>query len=188
MKTRLAATTIALALLPVPAWAHPGHEASGLVAGLIHPLTGADHLVAMVLVGIWAALFAPAGRTALAVPAAFLAAMAIGFLSAPLLGGAPAEALIITSLVVLGTAAAAGLRAPWLLAVLAAGLFGFSHGLAHGGETPGDALPALFAAGFLLSTAVLHGIGMVAARRLPVVLTRVMSAAAAAAALIVSAA
>ena len=58
-----------------PALAHPGHEASGF----LHPFTGLDHLLAMVGVGMWAALLAvrkPAA--AFLVPVAFLAMMAMG--------------------------------------------------------------------------------------------------------------
>lgn len=177
-----------LALVPTAAWAHPGHDASaGLVAGLIHPLTGLDHLVAMALVGVWAALFAPKTRTALLVPGAFVSAMIAGFAISAYLPGLPAEGLILASLAVLGLAAAAGLRAPLPLAVAAAGLFGFGHGLAHGFETPEGAFPALFAAGFLASTAVLHGFGMLMARVLPERLTRAVSAVAAVGALVAAA-
>lgn len=187
--TRLACRAAAMAaFVPTSAWAHAGHdETGGLISGLTHPVTGVDHLVAMVLVGVWAALFAPRGKTALLVPGAFLAAMAAGFAGSAFLGGLPAEALILLSLAVLGLAAGLGLRAPIALAMLAAGLFGFGHGLAHGFETPGGAFPALFALGFLISTAALHGLGVLTARFLPVPLMRGASAVAAASALALAA-
>jgi urease accessory protein len=175
----------AMVALPTPAWAHPGHGAgAGLVAGLAHPFTGIDHLVAMALVGVWAALFAPRTKAALLVPGAFVAAMIAGFAVSAYAPGVPAETLILASLAVLGIAAGAGLRAPLPLAVAAAGLFGFGHGLAHGFETPQGAFPALFAGGFLLSTAALHGFGMIAARVLPSWLARGLSVLAAAGALV----
>lgn len=182
---RLFLPAAVLALVPTAAWAHPGHDATaGFLSGLTHPLTGADHLVAMALVGVWAALFAPRTKAALLVPGAFVGAMVLGFAGSAFLVGFPAEALILTSLAVLGIAAALGLRAPLPLAAAAAGLFGFGHGLAHGFETPEGAFPALFAAGFLASTAMLHGLGIIAARLLPALLTRGLSAIAAVSALV----
>jgi urease accessory protein len=185
MTKRLVFPAMALALVPTAAWAHPGRDATtGFLSGLTHPLTGPDHLVAMALVGVWAALFAPKTKAALLVPAAFVAAMILGFAISAYVPGLPAEGLILASLAVLGIAAGAGLRAPLPLAAAAAGLFGFGHGLAPGFETPEGAFPALFAAGFLVSTAALHGLGMIAARFLPSRLTRGLSAVAAVGALV----
>lgn len=182
LHTRFArVATVASLLVPSAAWAHVGHDESlGFLSGLAHPVTGADHLVAMALIGVWAAMFAPRTKAALLVPGAFVGAMTIGFAGSALFTGIPAEALIITSLVVLGVAAGAGLRAPMPLAIGAAAIFGFAHGLAHGFETPYGAFPALFAAGFLVSTAALHGLGMLAGRFLPNALTRGVSVLAAA--------
>jgi urease accessory protein len=176
-----------MAFVPTAAWAHPGHDGSaGFVAGLAHPLTGLDHLVAMALVGVWAALFAPKTRTVLLVPGAFVAAMILGFAISAYSPGLPAEGLILASLAVLGIAAGTGLRAPLPLAVAAAGLFGFGHGLAHGFETPAGAFPALFAAGFVASTAALHGLGMLAGRFVPAKLMRGISVIAAGSALVLA--
>jgi urease accessory protein len=168
----------ALALAPATAWAHAGHDGSGgLISGLEHPLTGVDHLVAMVLVGLWAGLLAPKSRLALSLPAAFLAAMLAGFVTSAFAGADFAEPLILLSLVVMGAAAALRLRAPMPLAMGAAALFGFAHGLAHGFETPGGAFPALFAAGFLVSTGALHTLGLWLARVLPVPAMRALGVA-----------
>src|SRR5437868_5666502 len=70
----------ALAMLSTPALAHDGDHAGGLLAGLIHPLAGADHLMAMVAVGLWAAAQAPAAKRWL--PALFPLAMMLGALTA----------------------------------------------------------------------------------------------------------
>jgi len=171
----IAATT---ALLPTAVWAHPGHEGSGgLYAGIAHPLTGIDHLVAMLLVGVWAGLLTPKDRCALALPATFLGAMLAGFFAGPLIGGTIAEPLILLSLVALGAAAAFRLPAPMPLAVAAVAVFGFAHGMAHGFETPSGAFPLLFAAGFAVTTAMLHGIGLWLVRVLPAPLLRMLGAA-----------
>jgi urease accessory protein len=188
MKKRFAPIAGLAAMAPTAAWAHPGHEeAGGLVAGFWHPLTGADHLVAMVLVGVWAGLLAPEKRAALLIPLGFLGAMTAGFVSSAVLGGGLAEPLILLSLAMLGLAAAFRVCAPTELAVAAAALFGFAHGMAHGFETPEGAFPALFALGFLACTAALHGAGLALARILPTAVVRALSGAAAATALAVAA-
>lgn len=140
----------------------------------------------MVLVGVWAGLMAPDRRASLLLPAGFLAAMIAGFASSAVLGGALAEPLILLSLAVLGFAAAFRLRPRIELALAAAALFGFAHGMAHGFETPSGAFPALFALGFLACTAVLHGAGMMLARVLPGPLIRALGAICAAGALMLA--
>lgn len=150
-----------------PALAHPGHEESGLVAGLLHPLSGMDHLAAMVMIGLWAGMVA--GRALWVLPAAFLSAMLAGFAYGALAqsGGGGAERLIILSVLALGGAVALKLHAPLVLAAGMAGLFGFAHGLAHGLESPGGQAAFTFAGGFLVATALLHGAGLALARRVP---------------------
>lgn len=170
---------LALALTSAPASAHPGHDAgSGLLSGFLHPLTGIDHLAAMVAVGLWAGLLAR--RTFWVLPAAFLGAMLAGFASSAVLRSGSAEPLILLSLVVLGGAAALRWQAPLPLAAITVALFGFAHGQAHGLETPQGALPMLFAAGFFVSTAALHGLGCRLAAALPAKLTRALGGACAA--------
>jgi urease accessory protein len=164
-----------LALAPTTAWAHPGQDGTGgLIDGLAHPLTGVDHLAAMLLVGLWTGLVFRGSRTMLAVPAAFLAAMLAGFATGAMFGIGLAEPLILLSLLALGTAAAIGLRAPLAIAVTAAAVFGFAHGQAHGFETPAGAFPALFAVGFLLTTGALQALGFWFARVLPARATRAL--------------
>jgi urease accessory protein len=169
---------LAMALLPTAAWAHDGRiGAGGLYAGLAHPLTGIDHLAAMLLVGVWAGLLADKTHSAMALPAAFLGAMLAGFFVGPLIGGGVAEPTILLSLVALGAAAAFRLRAPAPLALTAVAVFGFAHGMAHGFETPSGAFPALFAAGFAIASAALHGLGLWLARVLPAPIMRALGAA-----------
>ena len=165
MKKYAMGGTTLLAMWAGPAWAHSGHGGSGFASGLLHPLTGADHLVAMLLVGLWAGLMAR--QAMLILPAAFLIAMLAGFGFGGGFGAATAEPLILLSLLALGIAVAMKMRAPIMLAVTVVGLFGFAHGLAHGLEAPAGALPIGFAAGFLISTAMLHGAGLALARLIP---------------------
>lgn len=162
---------------PATAWAHPGHAGSGdFVSGLVHPLTGVDHLVAMLLVGVWAGLLAPNSKWALSLPGAFLGAMLTGFATSAFVPGAIAEPLVLASLIMLGGAAALRFRAPIPVAMSLAAVFGFAHGLAHGFETPEGSFPALFAGGFLIATGALHAIGLWLARTLPIPTMRAIGA------------
>lgn len=159
-----AGCTLAMLLAAaLPAAAHPGHgPLSGFGAGIQHPLSGLDHLLAMVAVGLWAGLCG--GRREWLWPATFVASMiagsAIGMFGIP---GLPIEPVILASVLVLGLATALSLRVPVLLGGLAIALFGMAHGYAHGIEMPHTAHGLDFAAGFALSTAVLHAAGVAAA-------------------------
>lgn len=154
-----------LILTPAAAMAHPhGHaDAGGLVAGLTHPLLGPDHLLAMVAVGLWAA--AIGGRAQWALPAAFLAAMAVaGLLGAGGVEVALVEHVIIASVIVLGAAVALALRFPLALSLVLVTAFGAAHGWAHGVEGPGG---TAYAAGFVLATGALHAAGIALGRLWP---------------------
>ncbi|MEI4473048.1 HupE/UreJ family protein [Frigidibacter sp. MR17.24] len=146
-----------LATLAGPALAHPGH--GGLVSGVMHPLMGADHLLAMVAVGLWAGV---TGRPAAV--ATFLAAMAAGAglglagVSLPLV-----EPAILASVVVFGLAVAMA-RAGSAAALGAVALFALAHGQAHAAEATGAT--GLFLAGMLAATAALHLAGYALAARL----------------------
>jgi urease accessory protein len=154
---------LALAFAPATAWAHADHShLSGFTSGFWHPLTGADHLLAMVLVGVIAG-----SRAALWLPLGFLGGMIAGFCIGALTGGGIAEPLIVSSLIVLGAGVAFRVRPPLPIAAVAIAVFGFAHGLAHGAETPSGAFPALFAAGFFVSTGALHACGLWLVRVLP---------------------
>lgn len=144
---------IVTALAAAPAWAHPGHETTGLFAGLMHPLTGADHLLAMLAVGLWAGSLG--GRALWAGPASFVAAMCAGFLLA--LAGVVlpvAEPGISVSVLALGLMVAFAVQVRPIYALPIIALFATWHGYAHGTELGGSAIA--FACGMLVSTAALH--------------------------------
>lgn len=153
----------AVTLMPGLALAHTGAEghSHGFVSGFLHPVGGLDHILAMVLVGVLAWQL---GQRALwLVPAAFVAVMAVG----GVLGMAgielPAlEAGIALSIVVLGAMVAFGVRAPVAVAMGLVGLFALFHGQAHGAEMPAAASALGYAAGFMLSMALLHAVGVAA--------------------------
>lgn len=144
-----------LGLLAATAQAHTGHGTSGLAEGLAHPL-GADHLLAMLAVGVWSVSALPAGKTWRG-PAVFMlslivsASMGAAGVSLPYL-----EQMISLSVVLFGVMLVLS-RQP-LPPVVGLGLVAMAaslHGLAHGAETPESSFAA-YAAGFLATTAALH--------------------------------
>ncbi len=167
--THLAASAAVLA--SGPALAHPGHDVASvgasLASGLLHPLTGADHLLAMVAVGVWSALAAGAGSGVLRVPLAFVALMLVGAaLGLAGLALPAVEPMIAASLLVVGLLVALRARLPAGVAMALVGGFALFHGYAHGAELPASAgaLPAVLAyvGGFALATMALHLAGIAA--------------------------
>lgn len=151
-------------LAPVLALAHTGvdagghHHSTSLMDGLLHPLTGLDHLAAMLAVGIWSAL---AARRLWAAPLAFMAMLLVGALLA--LAGLQVSAIelaIASSLLVLGLLVSTRAQVPVALAAVLVGVFAVFHGLAHGAELPAGAAawPALI--GMVLATGGLHLVGL----------------------------
>jgi urease accessory protein len=148
------------ALAPTSAFAHSEAAGSGLLAGLLHPLTGADHLLAMLAVGIASVLMG--GASIWRVPAAFVTAMVIGAwggyrgLAVPF-----AEAGIALSVMLLGAAIAwAPLRRYGGAVFGGVFLFGLCHGGAHGAELPRTALPLFYSMGFFITTLFIHVCGI----------------------------
>lgn len=162
------AVAITFALCSSVAFAHPGvpgHTAEGaLFTGFLHPFTGADHLLAMVAVGVWSALVSRSVREALWAPVAFVALMVVG----ALLGtGAMAlqpmvEPMIAASLLVFGLLIASRVQMPTWIGALLCGGFALFHGYAHGAEYPAEALAMFpyFVSGFAVATALLHAAGI----------------------------
>lgn len=139
--------------------AHTGLPTSGLLDGLLHPVLGWDHLLAILAVGMLAAVVGDK-RIALATPIGFVVGMLLGGLVgiAGLALGA-VELAILGSVVVLGLLLAIpNAKFGWWLPILAAGLGAF-HGHAHGNELPAAAMPALYVAGFIAATVALHAAG-----------------------------
>lgn len=163
MFRKIALSLLALVATAVPALAHlnPAEHGSFL-AGFTHPLTGTDHILAMVAVGLWAALLghAAGGRALWLVPAAFVATMAAGFAAAMLHLPLPfVEPVILASVVVIGLLATIALQVPVAAAMVMVGFFAFFHGHAHGSEL-GEAAASTYAAGFVAATALLHAVGV----------------------------
>ena len=156
---RLVVALAALALAQ-PAFAHEQvGVAGGLASGLLHPLSGMDHLIAMVAVGIWGAqLGAPAIWV---LPITFPLVMAFGGVLGVLRIPLPIpEVTIALSALVLGAAVAIRLRLPFAAAAAVVAVFAVFHGHAHGAELPGSANPLAYGVGFVVATGLLHGCGI----------------------------
>ena len=157
------AVAIALLLLAVVPTAAAAHDGTGLVGGFVsgflHPLSGFDHMLAMICVGLWGAFL---GRPLIyAMPMLFPSAMAIGgglgMLGVPV---PPVELGIAASVLVLGAMILFAVRAPVLVACAIVAMFALFHGYAHGMELPSAADPVGYSAGFVLCTGLLHLIGI----------------------------
>ena len=148
--------TALLVTIAGPAFAHSSHAESGF----LHPLTGTDHLLAMVGAGMWAALLSTRRPVAaLLVPAAFMAMMAAG--AAAGFAGIKlpfSEAGVLASIFMLGGLVLAAVRLPLATAMLVVGWFAMLHGYAHAIEAPaGD--PGRYIMGFLAATALQRVVG-----------------------------
>jgi urease accessory protein len=165
MKKNLSKSLLALSLLvflPNLASAHilPG-TAHGFQDGFLHPLTGWDHLLAMIAVGLWAAQHR--GRAMWLIPLSFVSVMVLGGmlgLAGVSLPGV--ELAIAISVLALGALVATMTRFTPSLSMAVVGLFALFHGYAHGHEMPAVAGALPFSMGFVLATALLHGLGIAA--------------------------
>ncbi|MBX6740860.1 MAG: HupE/UreJ family protein [Acetobacteraceae bacterium] len=160
---RRVGTIAALLFAPLPVLAHAGgnvrNVTGGFAAGFMHPLSGWDHLLAMVAVALWAGIAGGAARVAL--PAAFLGGMAVGgLLGAAQFSFLMVEAGVFASVLVLGVLVALAVRPPLVAAAGLLVMFGLLHGLAHRLEMEAGTSGPSYAVGFLTATALLHGIGL----------------------------
>jgi urease accessory protein len=148
------------ALLPATASAHTETGAfGGFLSGFKHPISGLDHLVAMVAVGLWGAFLG--GRARWMLPVVFPVVMAFGGTFGTL--GVPMPAVetgIAISGVVLGLVVGFAVKPPIGVAAIIVGFFGMLHGYAHGKELPDAANALAYSAGFVICTGLLHLCGI----------------------------
>jgi len=140
--------------------AHVGvGDTGGFAHGFWHPIGGIDHILAMVMVGLFAAQLG--GRAMWLVPAAFVGVMAWGGVVS--FSGLPlpfVELGIGLSIVVFGAAVAFGLKPVVAAAMGLVGFFALFHGFAHGAEMPDSVAGFTYGAGFVVATALLHAAGL----------------------------
>ena len=133
---------------------------SDFIAGFAHPLSGTDHILAMVAIGLWGVV--AGGRALWVWPVAFVAMILVGFAAGVLGLQVPfVEPAIGSSIVVLGLLVAFAVRAPVWWGAVIAGLFAFFHGHAHGTEAVTAVVDlTAYAGGFSVATAALHVVGL----------------------------
>ena len=151
---------------PTWAFAHTGHAHTALTsfaAGLLHPFTGLDHLMAMLAIGVWSAI---ALRPVWLAPVAFVLLLTMGAaLSLAGLQLPAAEPMIAASLLVIGLLMSRCQGMPWAAAAAVAGVFAVFHGAAHGAELAGAQAVAA-TAGMVMGSALLHGAGVLIGQRM----------------------
>lgn len=156
----VAASTAAMMFVPSIASAHPAifHHFT-LVQGFLHPLTGLDHVLAMTSVGLWSSQ--KGGRAIWALSLAFVGAMLAGVaLGMAGFGLSMMEPMIAASVLVLGLMIASATTLPLWAGTALVMLFAVFHGNAHALEAPETGQGFLYAAGFVMATGSLHGLGV----------------------------
>jgi urease accessory protein len=149
-----------LAAWPATAFAHVrGGEAVGFTSGVLHPVSGLDHVLAMIAVGLWGAqLGAPAVWL---LPVTFPMVMAFGGMLGLMGVAIPGiEVGIALSAIGLGIAVCCEAQPKLWVAALLVGVFAIFHGHAHGTELPPGANGLLYSIGFVMATGLLHGTGI----------------------------
>jgi len=151
---------ILIALCPATAFAHVQQgEAAGFLTGFLHPISGLDHVLAMVAVGLWGAQL---GTPAIwMLPVAFPMVMAMGGMLG--LMGVPVPGIeygIAASAILLGAAVLFEVRASLVVTALLVGVFAIFHGHAHGTELPPGQSALLYSMGFVIATGCLHAVGI----------------------------
>lgn len=161
MKKLASFLVILLTVSPMTGHAHTGVSAvHGLLDGFVHPLIGVDHLLVMLAVGLWSAM--QAGKALWLLPVVFLSAMIAGAMMA--LAGLPfesAENWVATSVIVAGVLVGRHLKIPLLVAGSLIAVCAISHGYVHAKEITLGVSAWAYASGFMLTTAMLLGIGLV---------------------------
>lgn len=164
MFKRISIAALAIAASSLPAFAHiTGETHHSFSAGFTHPIFGADHVLAMVAVGLWASQISAQDnqKAALwAVPLAFVSFMALGFVMAASSITLPfVEPAILASVIALGLLVAIAARMPTSAASAIVAVFALFHGYAHGTEMHGANMVE-FGIGFIAATMLLHVAGI----------------------------
>jgi urease accessory protein len=151
---------LCLLLCPLTVFAHQrGGEVIGFASGFWHPISGIDHILAMVAVGMWGAqLGAPAIWV---LPVVFPMVMALGGTMGLMGVKLPGiELCIALSALALGFAVFREARPKLWISATIVGVFAIAHGHAHGTELPLGASGVLYSVGFVIATGLLHALGI----------------------------
>jgi urease accessory protein len=155
----LSAAGFASALFSGLALAHAGHDVSvSFVSGLLHPFSGADHLLVIVLVGFWSAFVL---KKIWIGPCVFLLGMCMGVLAG--FANIPLnffEFGIAASVIAIGLLLLVKNQYSSKAILTLIGAFGIFHGFAHAQLFSDSSLALSLVvqdiAGLILATAALH--------------------------------
>ena len=150
---------LTLALLSGSALAHDGAQVGGLLIGLLHPLSGIDHFLALLAVGIWSASLARKSATK-TIATTFLLFMVTG--AALGLSGfefALLETAIALSVALSGLLLLSGAKPGLSIAATLAATFALFHGNAHALDVTTGASILSYCLGFLTASAMLLAAG-----------------------------
>jgi urease accessory protein len=160
---RISLALLLLGLLPVTAWAHPGAGSASFLGGLLHPLTGLDHALALLAVGLWAGGRGGAWRWRM--PLLFLGVMLVGSVGGAAGGPLPVlEPGIAVSALLLLLLSLHPRYLPATGVVGVVSVFALLHGYAHGAELLVGSLSSAPMAGFLLGALPPLGLGLALSR------------------------
>jgi urease accessory protein len=157
---RLALIVLGLLLVAPSAFAHEqAGAAAGFLTGLRHPVSGLDHVLAMIAVGLWGAQLGPPAVWLLPVTFPMVMAMGgfLGLVGVPVPG---VEIGIGLSALLLGAMVMREAKPPLAAAAVLVGFFGIFHGHAHGSELPPGQSGLAYSIGFVVATGLLHGVGI----------------------------
>lgn len=145
------------------AFAHPSHGLESAYAGLMHPITGWDHLLVMLAIGLWAAKLG--GKARWQLPFTFLSMMVVGaLLGVTGMTFSGVETAIAASVMAMGVLLIITLPMKLCTQLAITSLFAVLHGMAHGLELQTPSRLAAFA-GMIVATALLHGAGVLLASK-----------------------
>ena len=159
-RARLSLVLLMLLVAAEPVLAHDQQgQARGFLTGFLHPLSGLDHVLAMIAVGLWGAqLGAPAIWL---LPVTFPMVMAVGgflgLVGIPLPG---VEIGIALSALLLGLMVAGEAKPSLTIAAAIVAFFAVFHGHAHGTELPAGQSGLAYSIGFVVATGCLHATGI----------------------------
>ena len=158
-KTLVPITALLVLLLSNEALAHTDDATGGFTSGLYHPVSGLDHVLAMVAVGLWGAQL---GKPSIwLLPVAFPMVMSLGAMLG--LMGMPVPGVeigIAASAIALGIMVLGEVKPPLAVSLVMVGLFAIFHGHAHGTELPDGQSGVFYSIGFVIATGSLHALGI----------------------------
>lgn len=145
-------------VLPGAVYAHTTGN-GGFLNGVLHPLSGPDHLLAMISIGFISTQFG--SKVLWKIPALFVTCVTFGLLVAHVGVYVPfVEIGVALSVVGCGAYIALSRNLPMTWIVVCTSVFAIVHGYAHGEGLTTSAHPVAYTVGLIVSTLVLHLFGV----------------------------